>query len=165
MRLAEKYSLTKATKKAGVALLPTSLNSCGAVGAAKVAIHKPLRMPDQPSEKRRVHRKVNIAALKDLKAKCLDLSVQRGLHIANCALRLLPSDKCRTTGKSTDFTGHGSCNSAEGVLGVALATRQKFDRSQAQNVANQLVSTVRMPCWESQQKAPCPKEHRQRSKL
>ena len=77
-------------------------------------------MTHQPSEKRGMHRKVNIIALKDLEAKCLDLSVQISLHVADRALRLLPSDRGRTKGESTDFTGHRSCNGVEGGLGVTL---------------------------------------------
>ena len=68
VRLAEKHSFTKATKKASVLLAPASLESRRAFRVTKVTVHKPLRMTHQPSEKCRVHRKVNVVALENLKA-------------------------------------------------------------------------------------------------
>ena len=55
VRLAEKHSFPKAAKKASVLLAPAPLKSGSAFRIAKVAVHKPLRMTHQPSEKCRMH--------------------------------------------------------------------------------------------------------------
>ena len=120
MRLAEKHSFPKAAKKASVLLAPAPLKSCSAFSVAKVAVNKPLSMTHQPSEKCRMHRKVNVITLEDLKTQSLDLSVQSGLHVADSALCLFPTNRGGTKGKSTNLTGHRSCNGAEGGLGVTL---------------------------------------------